>query len=154
MPYSTKYTATTLVILICTALLTACSGGNDDSRSTSASKSNRTSASAVQPKFDHSHKPVTDLVKHQFEHRFADQCVAREARNSPNPELDRKRWSEPCMCIAQFMLKDLTAKEAELFLRENKDTQSLRIRFENAAYHCLQAKQSQVKAPQLFGRKQ
>jgi len=50
------------------------------------------------------------------------------------------------------MLKDLTAIEAEKFIKENKSTQSLRIRFENAAYHCLQEKE-QPKSPQLFNRR-
>ncbi|GAB4259183.1 MAG: hypothetical protein Kow0065_09110 [Methylomicrobium sp.] len=114
------------------------------------------SAPAAQTKsrvsFDHSHgSDVTDLVKHEFEHQFADQCVEREIKNSVNKELDRKRFEKPCLCIATYLLKDLTAKEAELFIKENKNTQSLRIKFESAAYHCLQEK-TQPKGPQLFGK--
>ncbi|WP_305909305.1 hypothetical protein Q9L42_006120 [Methylomarinum sp. Ch1-1] len=103
--------------------------------------------------FDHSHgADVTDLVKHKFEHDFAEQCVEREIKNSVNKTEDRKRYAKPCLCIATYMMKDLTAVEAEKFLQEHKDTQSLRIRFENAAYHCLQQK-SQPKSPQLFGKR-
>ena len=50
------------------------------------------------------------------------------------------------------MMKDLTAIEAEKFLKEKKTTQSLRIRFESAAYHCLQEKE-QPKSLQLFNRR-
>jgi len=103
--------------------------------------------------FDHSHDAtVTDIQKHVFEHDFAEECIAREVAQSNNKEYDKKRYAKPCMCIAQFMLKDLTAVEAEKFIKENKSTQSLRIRFENAAYHCLQEKE-QPKSPQLFNKR-
>ncbi|MDT8407612.1 MAG: hypothetical protein RQ715_10220 [Methylococcales bacterium] len=152
MPYSVaKSVFIAALISYAATFLLACS---DDtaSRSSSAKVAKTQAKTAANRPFDHPHKGVTDLIKHQFEHQFADQCVAREIRNSPNKDLDKQRWAKPCMCIAQFMLKDLTAKEAELFLKEHKDTQSLRIRFENAAYHCLQAKQTQPKGPKLFGR--
>lgn len=127
--------------------LTACS---DDNKNTSA----RTAVQSPRHQFDHTHgAEVTDLVKHKFEHEFADQCVAREVRNSANREQDRERFAKPCMCIATYMMKDLTAKEAEKFIKEHKNTQSLRIRFENAAYHCLQMQnKSQPKAPVIFKR--
>ena len=103
--------------------------------------------------WDHTHEvAVTDIQKHVFEHDFAEQCVEREVSQSINKDNDRKRFAKPCMCIATFMMKDLTAVEAEKFLKENKSTQSLRIRFENAAYHCLQEKE-QPKSPQLFNRR-
>ncbi len=89
--------------------------------------------------FDHSHDtPVTDIQKHKFEHDFADQCVQRELKNSTNIEFDKMRYATPCMCIAKFLMKDLTADEAKLFLGEHKNAQSLVIKYENAAYHCLQ----------------
>jgi len=109
-------------------------------------------AKKVHNPWDHTHdEVVTDIQKHVFEHDFAEQCVERETRNSINKDNDRKRFAKPCMCIATFMMKDLTAVEAEKFIKENKSTQSLRIRFENAAYHCLQDK-GQPKSPQLFKR--
>ena len=100
----------------------------------------------------HAHfSEITDAEKHKFEHEFAKQCVEREVSNSVNKEHDRKRFEEPCMCIAEFMMKDLTAIEAEKFLAENKNAQSLRIRFDTAAYHCLQ-QAKQPTDPALFGR--
>lgn len=89
--------------------------------------------------FDHSHDGVvTDVQKHKFEHAFADQCVQREMKDSANKGYDAKHYTEPCMCIAKFLMKDLTADEAEKFLGEHKNAQSLVIKYENAAYHCLQ----------------
>lgn len=103
--------------------------------------------------WDHTHEAVvTDIQKHVFEHDFAEQCVEREVSQSINKENDRKRFAQPCMCIATFMMKDLTAVEAEKFLKEKKSTQSLRIRFENAAFHCLQDKK-QAKSPTMFKRR-
>ena len=111
------------------------------------------SCSDDKPQFDHSHDDeVTNLEKHQFEHAFAEQCVARETQNSVNKELDKKRYAEPCLCIATYMMKDLTAPEAEKFLEENKSTRSLQIRFDNAAYHCVQKRQNQ-KAPTIFKKR-
>ena len=121
-------------------------GCSDDKPKTVAKK-------AEHNPFDHSHgAEVSDLVKHKFEHDFAKQCVEREIKNSINKDVDKKRYAKPCLCIATYMMKDLTAVEAEKFLKENKNTQSLRIRFENAAYNCLQ-KKTQPKSPQLFGKR-
>lgn len=137
-------------------LLVACvfgftiSGCSDDKPVQSSAKS---SVSKEHNPFDHSHgAEVTDLVKHKFEHDFAEQCVERELQNSINKDNDKKRFAKPCLCIATYMMKDLTAVEAEKFLQEHKNTQSLRIRFENAAYHCLQEKKK-PKAPQIFGKR-
>jgi hypothetical protein len=96
-------------------------------------------ATAVHNPFDHSHETaVTDIQKHKFEHDFAQQCVQREVKHSDNKEADQQRYSQPCMCIAKFLMKDLTAEEAEKFTDEHKNAQSLVIKYENAAYHCLQ----------------
>ncbi len=100
--------------------------------------------------FDHAHDDVTDMEKHKFEHQFAEECMEREVLNSGDPTTNKYRFEKPCMCIATYMMKDLTAVEAEKFLKEKKDTQSLRIRFESAAYHCLQKKSKINQAPVIF----
>ena len=98
-------------------------------------------AKVVHNPFDHSHEvEVTDVQKHKFEHDFSAQCVDRELKNSVNKENDEKRISESCMCIAKYMMKDLTAQEAEKFMTEHENPQSLRIKYESAGYHCLQEK--------------
>ena len=102
--------------------------------------------------FDHTHDvEVTDVQKHKFEHDFARQCVERETQNSVNKEEDKERFTEPCMCIATYMMKDLTAQEAEKFITEHENPRSLQIKFDSAAYHCLQQK-PQPKGIQLFGK--
>lgn len=83
---------------------------------------------------------VTSNDKQKFEETFENQCVDRELKNSPNPDYDKARFSKACACIATFMMKDLTAIESEKFLIEHENAQSLTIKYENAAYHCLQQK--------------
>jgi hypothetical protein len=95
---------------------------------------------------------VTNDQKQKFEQDFAKQCVERELKNSNNKESDKGRLEEACTCIATFMMKDLTAIEAEKFLTEHENAQSLRIKYENAAYHCLQ-EDAHPKGPN-FSRKQ
>lgn len=115
----------------------AVTGCSDDEQKTSAAKP--AAANVVHNPFDHSHDTeVTDIQKHKFEHDFASQCVDRELKNSNNKEFDKVRYATPCMCIAKFLMKDLTAEEAEKFIGEHKNAQSLVIKYENAAYHCLQ----------------
>jgi hypothetical protein len=134
---------------ILTLSVTGCSDDKEEHK-----QQKPASSAAVHDPFDHSHDvPVTDIQKHTFEHQFADQCVARELQNSVNKEYDKKRISEDCMCIATFLMKDLTAAEAKKFITEHKNTRSLVIKYENAAYHCLQQK-AQPKGPKLFGRQQ
>ncbi len=117
--------------------LSACSDKNDDKRPTATAAAEP----AAHNPFDHSHDtPVTDVQKHKFEHAFADQCVARETKHSSNPEIDKERFSKPCLCIATYMMKDLTNQEAEKYLNEHENPRSLQIKFDSAAYHCLQEK--------------
>ncbi len=114
-------------------------GCSDDKEKTLAAKPATTTATTVHNSFDHSHDtPVTDIQKHKFEHDFAKQCVQRELKNSDNKEPDAAQFNQPCLCIATFLMKDLTSEEAEKFIGEHKNAQSLVIKYENAAYHCLQ----------------
>ncbi len=130
-----KIVFSTLTSLALATLLTACS---DDKAETKGNS------------FDHAHKEsVTDVEKHRFEHEFTKQCVARELKASPNQNKDG--LDETCMCIAKHMLGDLTAVEADKFLKEKKNTQSMRIRFDEAAYDCLQ-ENNPPQAPKLFGK--
>lgn len=133
-------------------LLTACS---DDKSTESKPAVSASSAAAKKPAhnpFDHSHdEVVTDVVKHQFEHEFADQCVARELKASNNPDVDKPRLDKDCMCISKYMMKDLSGEEAKHFLKQHENTHSLQIKFDAAAYFCIQNKQ-QPKGPHLFGK--
>lgn len=144
-----------LCAVILAGCLTACSNdtpSNKESSATAEPQSKISKAlSSIHNPFDHSHdEVVTDVVKHQFEHVFAEDCVNREIRLTDDKAGARERFEKPCMCIAQYLMKDLTADEAEKFLDEHKNAQSLRIKYDNAAFHCLQ-QQSLPKGPQ-FGR--
>lgn len=128
-----------LVSLVLLVTLTACSDNEPKTEHSS---------------FDHTHgAEVSDLEKHKFEHKFAEQCIAREIRNSVNKDVDKKRFEKPCLCIATRVMKDLTAVEAKKFLVEQKNTQSLKMSFDEAAYFCMKDKTKQ-KGPALFGKKQ
>lgn len=135
--------------------LTACSdeqSTQENPAAASASSSAKADNKPVHNPFDHSHdEVVTDVVKHQFEHEFADQCVTRELKGSNNPDVDKARLDKDCMCIAKYLMKDLSADEAKKFLKERQSAHSLEIKFDAAAYFCLQNKQ-QPKGPQLFGK--
>ncbi|MEE9354162.1 MAG: hypothetical protein V3U75_01090 [Methylococcaceae bacterium] len=125
-------------LLLLAGLLGGCSSDDDSSAKTG------------QGPFSHTHgRAVTDLEKHKFEHDFADQCLAREIRNSVNKDIDRKRFESVCMCIATTMMKNLSAREAEKFLKEHKSTRALQIKFDNAAYMCM-VKKDKPKAPKIF----
>ncbi|MFZ2168417.1 MAG: hypothetical protein WAW61_02150 [Methylococcaceae bacterium] len=120
-----------LASFVITLFITGCS---DDEEKIGAVKTSHNP-------FDHSHDvPVTDIQKHKFEHDFAAQCVERELKNSANKEVDKERFAQSCMCVATFMMKDLTAQEAEKFLTEHENPRSLQIKYDSAVYHCTQQK--------------
>lgn len=133
LTFTKKFSFAAMAALVIALSITGCSDDDQKPAATSAA------ANAVHNPFDHSHdSPVTDIQKHKFEHDFASQCVQRELKHSDNIQADKDRYSTPCMCIAKFLMKDLTTEEAEKFIGEHKNAQSLVIKYENAAYHCLQ----------------
>lgn len=139
-----------LVLLTSLSLSVFLPGCSDDKPA--ETKPAAAASKPVHNPFDHSHdEVVTDVVKHQFEHEFADQCAARELKGSANPDVDKPRLDKDCMCIAKYMMKDLSAEDAKHFLKQHENTHSLRIKFDAAAYFCLQNKQ-QPKGPQIFGK--
>ncbi|ESS73757.1 hypothetical protein MGMO_11c00640 [Methyloglobulus morosus KoM1] len=142
-------------ILISTAIVFTLAGCSDEEKPKQEQAVVQDQTPKVeQHSFDHPHGPeVTDMQKHQFEHDFAAQCVDRELNNSTNKIEDAERLTKSCECIATYMMKDLTAQEAEKFITEHENPQSLRIKFEAAAYECLQEK-AHPEGPKLFGKPQ
>jgi hypothetical protein len=140
--------------LMCAAFAFALLGCSDEEKTKEEAKtpvSEQTTKPAAST-FDHPHGPeVTDMQKHQFEHDFAAQCVDRELNNSTNKVEDAERLTKSCECIATYMMKDLTAQEAEKFITEHENPQSLKIKYEAAAYECVQEK-AQPAGPKLFGK--
>jgi len=125
-PTQTKKIITGLLTGIFMA--TTLTGCSDDKSGRSASGS-----------MSHTHNPpIANMKKHSFEHKFADQCVKRELKNSINKKADRKRFEKSCLCIATRIMKDLDEVQAEKFLKEKKNTHTMRLSFDEAAYFCLQ----------------
>ncbi|SJM93421.1 hypothetical protein [Crenothrix polyspora] len=83
---------------------------------------------------------VTEVERLKFEHDFTAQCVERETKNSVNKEEDEVRATKDCECITKEVSKTLTDEEAEKFVGEHEDPQSLAIKFKSAAYKCLEGK--------------
>lgn len=134
-----------LIIFIAAATLTACS---DDK----AEKSPANTATSKPAKNNHvDYGEASDSVKQKFENEFSKKCVARELKNSVNKDIDEKRYQEACGCIAKHISENLSDIDAEKYLLEHEDTQTLDIKFDTAAFFCLQNK-SLPKGPQLFGK--
>lgn len=94
---------------------------------------------------------ASDSVKNKFIKTFSQNCVARELKNSANPDVDQKRFQQSCDCIANHIADDLAEVDAEKYLDDHEDTQTLGIKFDTAAFFCLQNK-PQPKGPHLFGK--
>ena len=141
-----------LLIGLSVSLVYACSSEKSENKTAG---SNKMQTNGVELKTPISHTllnvQTTASDKQKFEQTFASQCVARELKHSINPDNDQPRITKDCECIATFMMKDLTAIEAEKFLTEHQNSQSLTIKYENAAYHCLQQKTAPT-ATHLFSR--
>ncbi|QPK62403.1 hypothetical protein IVG45_16310 [Methylomonas sp. LL1] len=94
---------------------------------------------------------ASDTVKQKFVKTFAKNCVTREMKNSVNKDIDEKRFTESCGCIAEHIVEDLAEVDAEKYLDDHEDTHTLQIKFDAAAFFCLQNK-PQPKGPHLFGK--
>jgi hypothetical protein len=151
LTYKKTFQIAFLISSIATMLLNGCSDDEKAKTEVVATSENQSGQKGANS-FDHTHGPeVTDMEKHKFEHEFAAQCVDRELNNSANKIEDAERLTKSCECIATYLMKDLTAQEAEKFIKEHEHPQSLRIKFEAAAYECVQEK-AKVDGPKLFGK--
>lgn len=135
------------VFSILALTLSACS---DDKPATSGAQNNASKAAVVKKHhFDPGEASVS--IKQKFETEFAKKCVSRELKNSVNKDIDEKRYTEDCNCIAKHISDHLADVDAEKYLMDHEDTQAVDIKFDTAAYFCLQSK-PQPKGPHLFGR--
>jgi hypothetical protein len=141
-----KQTITKLFLILSVLAVVGCSDDKSDAK-------NKAQTNGVtQEPISHTllESKVSASDKQKFESVFAEQCVARELKTSNNADYDRPRVAKACECVATYLMKDLTAIEAEKFLVEHQGSQSLTIKYENAAYHCLQQKAPQP--PHLFSK--
>jgi hypothetical protein len=146
------YLLSLLLNVVCALVVAGCSDKEEANEIAKPSAGQERPVTSSAPVFDHAHGPeVTDMQKHKFEHDYAAQCADRELNNSANKIEDAERINKSCSCIAAYMMKDLTAQEAEKFLTEKEHPHSLRIKFDAAAYECLQEK-AKPPGPKLFGK--
>jgi hypothetical protein len=141
-----------LAILASLALLSsACS----DNKATTNSAEKSAPISAAKQDTNHhvaaGKGEAPEPVKNKFIKQFSNSCVERELKNSINKDVDQKRFEDSCGCIAKHIADDLSDLDAEKYLVAHEDTQSLDIKFDQAAYFCLQAK-GLPKGPHLFGK--
>lgn len=134
-------------LLISSFVIVGCSSDEAEAPKTSAAPKSKKAVHRVDS------GEATEPEKRQFEKEFSAKCVARELKNSVNKDVDEKRFQESCDCIAEHIMKDLSEIDAEKYLEDHEDTQTLGIKFDAAAYFCLQNK-PQPKGPQLFGKPQ
>lgn len=75
---------------------------------------------------------VSENDHHAFEHKYAEQCIARESRGNTDSTLVR----DLCECIAREESKRLTYDEVRKFVHENKYPVSLLIKNDAAVSVC------------------
>lgn len=136
-----------LLIPTLALLLNGCS----DDKAEAPAKSVSTSSKAAPKNNTVDYGEASDSVKKQFIKEFAENCVSRELKTSVNKDIDEKRYQESCSCIAKHIADDLADVDAEKYIDDHEDTQTLDIKFDTAAFFCLQNK-PQPKGPHLFGK--
>lgn len=144
-----KHALLSLLLIPALATLTACS----DDKPAAAKNESATTAQTKPTKKENTvdYGEASDSVKSKFIKTFSQNCVARELKNSTNKDTDEKRYQQSCDCIAGHIADDLAEVDAEKYLEDHEDTQTLGIKFDAAAFFCLQNK-PQPKGPHLFGR--
>ena len=138
-----------LLIPALAILAVGCSDDKAEAPKTNVVSSAKTKAVKTDNAVDYGE--ASDSVKNKFIKAFSQNCVARELKNSANPDNDQKRFEQSCACIAEHIAEDLAEVDAEKYLDDHEDTQTLGIKFDSAAFFCLQNK-PQPKGPHLFGR--
>lgn len=139
-----------LALLVLPTLVLLASACSDDDAQAPA---NQAVAKAKPAKKDNSvdYGEASDSVKQKFINEFSENCVERELKNAVNQDVEEKRAKQSCDCIAGHIADDLSDVDAEKYLDDHEDTQTLGIKFDAAAFFCLQNK-PQPKGPHLFGR--
>lgn len=145
---TTKQILALLLLSTSALMLTACS---DDKAENAAAQKTTKSKMANNNNVDAGE--ASDSVKQKFIKTFAKNCVTRELKNSVNKDSDEKRFTESCGCIAEHIADDLAEVDAEKYLDDHEDTHTLQIKFDAAAFFCLQNK-AQPKGMHILGRPQ
>jgi len=80
------------------------------------------------------------VEKGKFKKEFNKDCVTREV-NLAGDKADHKYIEKTCACITDYMDNHLTDAEADEFLKEDSHMRALQIRYDTAAYQCIQEDQ-------------
>lgn len=78
------------------------------------------------------------VEKGKFKKEFTKDCINRELQSAGKNKVDNSFIETTCACIADYMDEHLTDQEAEEFLGEDNHMRALQIRYDTAAYQCIQ----------------
>jgi len=81
------------------------------------------------------------VEKGKFKKEFTKECIAREVANAGNKKADINYIEKTCNCIADYMDNKLTDQEADEYLKEGNNVRAFQIRYDAAAYECVQESQ-------------
>ncbi|MDD2758790.1 MAG: hypothetical protein PHH11_00700 [Methylomonas sp.] len=141
----------TLLLILLPVLALSISACSDDKPAETQQSTTAKPAKTAKKENNVDYGEASDSVKQQFIKTFSANCVKRELRNSVNKDLDEKRYQQTCGCIAEHIAEDLADVDAEKYLEDHEDTHTLQIKFDAAAYFCLQNK-AHPQGPHLFGK--
>jgi hypothetical protein len=68
-----------------------------------------------------------------------------QTKIEPVPDKEKIEFEHTCLCVSKYLMKNLTEQEADKFLEDGENPESLVIKYDAAAYHCLQ--ENAVKGP-------
>ncbi len=146
----------TLSVTVIGLSLSGCSDDETPKSAAAIAQSPVTDSSEKITSKDSPHDPTPEAEltqKQKFEKAFASQCADRELNNPASKIEEADRINKACECIAAYVAKDLTDEEAEKFIDEREQPQSLRIKYEAGAYECLQEK-ARVEEPKIIKSQQ
>lgn len=78
------------------------------------------------------------VEKGKFKKEFTKDCINRELQSAEKNKADTGFIEKTCACIADYMDEHLTDQEAEEFLGEDNHMRALQIKYDTAAYQCIQ----------------
>jgi len=149
-----------IVSLAAVIFLSACSDDNDSTKKTEAvtkeAKVARTivgnnknmTANKLDDKQNYKQmsKPIDKanwVEKGKFKKEFTKDCITREVAVAGD-KVDLGYVEKTCACIANYMDNHLTDQEADEFLKEDNHVRSFQIRYDAAAFECVQESQKEV----------
>lgn len=81
------------------------------------------------------------VEKGKFKKEFTKDCIAREVAIEGENKTDMSYIEKTCACIADHMDNKLTDQEADEFLKEDNHVRAFQIKYDAAAYECVQESQ-------------